>query len=167
MGNVQYAVGPAWIQNGGHTADSFAALAEIALCELRTLGANAEIVCGPISTGGLGDALKNFKVFEATIRTLQGEGRVIFNQMPFEHGLGRLRQRWEAKHGATGYCLPILEEFYAPLFASRLITIGHFIHGWESSFGARWEHEELQKHGAQISYLSSEWLQDLDILEGF
>ena len=160
---MQYAVGPAWFQDDGYQANSFAALAEIGIIKLQELGANSEIVCGPISTGGFGNAKTNFKVFNAAITRLIAEGHKIFNQMPFEGGLGRLRLLWERERDNTGYCMPILTEFYGPLFETRLITLAHFIPGWESSFGAKWEHDELQKLGARIQYLSKEWIAELCI----
>jgi hypothetical protein len=161
---MQYTTGPAWLQEGGYIADTFESLAEIGLAQLRILGPNSEIVCGPISTGGLGDAVKNFQVFNATISALTRLGYKIFNQAPYESGLGKLRQKWE-QAGNTGYCTPILTEFYLKLFETGLITVGHFIPGWESSFGATWEHDEMQRLGVKINYLTPEWIASLGMVK--
>ena len=157
---MQYAVGPAWLQEDRFNADSFAALAEIGLAELKKLGSGLGIVCGPISTGGLGDAEKNFEVFNAAIWSLQRKGHKLFVQIPYEGSLGRLRQRWEADNPEnTGYCMPILTEFYGPLFKSGLIDFSWFIPGWQSSFGATWERNELQELGVGIVDLTPDWIQ--------
>lgn len=52
------------------TADSFAELLPIALKELQKFPHGAEMVCGPISTGGRGNPQANLAVFNATIRRL-------------------------------------------------------------------------------------------------
>ena len=160
----QYAVGPAWIQEEGIVADSFEELSEIGVAKLHEIGTEVGIVCGPLSTGGLGNALDNFNVFKATIEELGRQGHTIFNQMPFESSLGRLRQRWEAEQeGVVGYCMPILTHFYAPLFGTGRITKSFFIPRWESSFGARWEHEKMLEHTIEIIYLPADWAKTIQL----
>jgi hypothetical protein len=140
-------------------AQSFENLAHIALAELQSLGDNVSIVCGPITTGGRGSIKENVRVFGACISKLSETG-VLFNQVPYEGSIARLREVWE-KEGNTGYCMPILETFYAALFASGHITKAYFIPGWESSFGARWEHDKMKEHGVEIIYLTPEWVENI------
>jgi hypothetical protein len=51
------------------------------------------------------------------------------------------------------YPMPILEEFYLPLYQSGRIKKFFFVSGWESSFGATWEHDRAKELGIEIHYL--------------
>ena len=145
-----YVEGPRELQSEGETAPSFIELADKAVDSLKARRQQClSIVCGPITTGGTGNQVHNFEIFNAAIRGLERRGVGIFNQVPYEFGLRRLALEWEAR-GNTGYCLPILEVFYARLFESGFITQGWFIPGWQSSFGARWEREKLSSRGCII-----------------
>lgn len=129
------------LQTDGVEAESFEALADIAVANLKGQS-NLVMVCGPITTGGTGNQTYNFQVFNATLRGLEHRGKKLFNQVPYEFGLRRLMFKWDAA-GNDGYCMPILEVFYARVFESGAISEGWFIPGWRSSFGARWEREKL------------------------
>lgn len=153
-----YADGPRELQTDGITADSFEALADIAVASLAGKK-GLSIACGPISTGGTGNQLRNFEVFNATIRGLERRGVSLFNQVTYEYGMRHLAHAWEAE-GNIGYCMPILTVFYARLFESGAIVEGWFIPGWQSSLGARWEREKLTREQCVIHDLSRE-----DILE--
>ena len=155
----QYPVDEAWISQQGFEAESFPALSLNAVDRLRKAGPSA-IVCGPISTGGYGSAAANFAVFNKVIVALQARGVKVFSQMPYEAGIGKLRQAWQ-EAGNTGYCMAILEEFYAPLFATGLFSAAFFIPEWESSFGACWEHAECHRLGIRIYYLKRSWIASL------
>ncbi len=152
-----------WLARECSKADSFADLVPIALTELQKFGAGAEVVCGPISTGGRGSLEKNFEVFGATIKGLQREGRPIFSQVPYEERIFFFRTRWQQEDLSREgqYYMPILTEFYHPLIRSGLIKAGHFIPGWESSFGARWERTELKSMGAKINDLTNNWIDEI------
>lgn len=143
--------------------DSFAELIPLALEELKKFSDGAEIVCGPISTGGRGNIDENVRVFSLTIRALQAEGRPIFSQIPYEERIFFFRKRWQDSDPANNgkYYLPILEEFYRPIMEAGRIRKAWFIPGWESSFGARWERERLTENGAEIQDLSEEWIEEL------
>ena len=162
MGKINYVQGPPGLQSEGITAGSFAELAEIGIEHVRRMGNNVEVVCGPISTGGLGSSEKNFEVFVGAIRAFKTMGHNLFDQSPFEFGLGKLRQKWEAEHpDDTGYCMPILTEFYGPVFETGLIRTAWFIPGWQSSFGASWEHDKMIRQEIEIRYLAPEWIEHL------
>lgn len=147
-----YAPGPRELQTHGIDAETFEALADKAVANLQGMN-GLGMVCGPITTGGTGNQIHNFEVFNATVRGLERRGNKLFNQVPYEFGLRRLAYKWEAE-GNTGYCMPILSVFYARVFESGAICKGWFIPGWRSSFGARWEREKLATEGCAIHDLS-------------
>lgn len=152
-----YAPGPRELQTQGIEAESFEALAEIGVENLRKQG-ECGVVCGPLSTGGTNHQMHNFEIFNAAIRGLKREGQNIFDQTPYEFGLRRLAFKWE-EEGNKGYCMPILDVFYRKLFESGHIKRGWFIPGWQSSFGAKYEREKLAAHGAAITDLTHEEIQ--------
>lgn len=147
-----YAIGPRELQTHGIDAESFDALAKMAVANLKDMQ-HLGMVCGPITTGGTGNQIHNFEIFNAAVLGLQGREKKIFNQVPYEFGLRRLAHKWEAE-GNTGYCTPILTVFYARVFESGAIDEGWFIPGWRSSFGARWEREKLAEQGCKIHDLT-------------
>lgn len=165
MRAVKYAEGPRELHAEGVTADSFGALAEVALERLRAVGPSG-VVCGPITTGGTGHQILNLEVFNATINGLQRRGERMFTQIPYEFGLRRLAHAWEETEGNTGYCMPILDEFYTRLFESGLITRGWFIPGWSSSFGSQYERKKLSSQKAIVSDLSQEDIRIFLLQEG-
>lgn len=122
-------------------ARSFGDLVPIAIKLLEFFEEPVTIVSGPISTGGFGSRDKNIMAFTAAIRHLQQRGRSVLDQTPFETALGRLARKW-AETGGQGYCMPILTEFYGPVFRSGRIARIAFMRDWESSFGAQWERRE-------------------------
>lgn len=158
-----YADGPRELQSSGMAADTFEALADIAVRSLH--GSHGlSMVCGPISTGGTGNQMHNFEVFNATVRGLERRGKKVFNQVPYEYGLRKLAYQWESD-GNTGYCMPILTIFYARIFESGAISEGWFIPGWQSSFGARWEREKLAREKCRIHDLSRDDISEFLIPE--
>ncbi len=133
-------------------ARTFTELAAIAVHELHQFPGSMHIVCGPITTGGLGSFEANFLRFNEVINDLLAKGYPVFSQIPYEDAIIRLRDEWVAAdpRRAGTYCMPILLEFYASLFDSNKIGHAWFIRGWESSHGARWERERLSTIGVKI-----------------
>ena len=160
---MHYNTDMAWFVNECEKANSFAELIPLALAELDKFPDGAEVVCGPISTGGQGNLEVNFRVFGETISKLIHEGNPIFSQVPYEERIFFFRKRWEnaSPKNVGQYYMPILEEFYHPLIQSGRIRKGWFIPGWESSFGARWERTHLEEIGAEIVELDEEWVEDI------
>ena len=151
-----------WLMGECAKADSFAGLVPLAIAELRKFPDGGEVVCGPISTGGRG-LESNFQIFSHTIKILQQQGRPIFSQVSYEERIFFFRRRWQESDPARAgqYYMPILEEFYHPIIQTGLIRKGWFIPGWESSFGARWEREQLIAMKADIRDLSEEWINNI------
>lgn len=139
---------------------TFRNLAQRAITKIQLTDAR-EIVCGPITTGGTGDPGLNALLFNHAIELLELEGRRMFNQIPFEYRLAQLETKW--KEGNGGYCRPILEEFYRPIFESGYLDCAWFLPGWEASTGAKWEHELLSRLEYEIEYLPERWLYTLDV----
>jgi hypothetical protein len=152
-----------WLKAECARTESLTELGLLAISELRKFPEGSEIVSGPISTGGRGSIETNLKVFSETIVLLQKNGRPIFNQMPYEDQIFLFRKRWwEGDPARTGkYYMPILEDFYLPIFEQRMLNKAWFIPGWESSFGARWERERLVEIGVEICDLDNKWVDEL------
>ena len=106
-------------------------------------------VCGPVGTGGLGSVEKNLEVFNDTIIQLQGKRLNVFDQMPFEDQMQNLKKKFSTEKVVND----ILNDFYLPIFKSGAISAFYFMPNWQTSFGARWEHEEAKKLGIKIVYL--------------
>lgn len=107
-------------------------------------------VCGPIATGGLGSIEANLDVFNETIKKLQKDGINVFDQMPFEEPMQKLKTKLSSK---GKYMNSILTDFYYPIFESGLVSTFYFMPGWQTSFGAKCEHEKAKELGIKIVYL--------------
>ncbi len=130
-------------------AESIDTMRDIAFNVLRRMPAPIGQVCGPISTGGRGTILENLIAFNETIVFLQAEGKIIFDQMPFEAPMQRIKTTLPAGQYATA----LLTDFYLPIFTSGLIKKLYFMPDWESSKGARWEHDQAKQLGIEIEYI--------------
>ncbi len=106
------------------------------------------IVCGPISTGGLGSKEKNIARFSDTIAALKETGLKVFDQIPFEEHIWRIG----ALPGNNAES-ELLSGFYLPLFESGLIKMAYFIPSWESSGGASWEHGQMERLGIKTIHI--------------
>jgi hypothetical protein len=107
-------------------------------------------VCGPIAeTGGLHSVEANLNVFNNTIIQLQKTGLKIFDQMPFENKIQELK----AKMNREDFLRELNDDFYMPIFESKIVSTFYFIPGWETSNGAKFEHEKAKELGIKIVYL--------------
>lgn len=107
-------------------------------------------VCGPIATGGLGSIEANLNAFNETIKKLQNEGLSVFDQIPFEGSMQKLKKKITSKSEVV---TAILTDFYYPIFESGLISAFYFMPNWQTSFGAKCEHEKVKELGIKIVYL--------------
>ena len=136
---------------------TFKELGNLVLEIVHRLPGKVQMVSGPISTGGVGTIEGNKLIFERVIEILATEPAAnIFSQMPFEDKMVELYLDWHAKNPAEKYCRPILDEFYEPLFSSGKVSDLHFIHGWELSTGATWEHDNCDRWNIKRHYLPQE-----------
>ncbi len=116
-------------------ATTFSGLRQVAQRVILKMPRPIVQVCGPISTGGLGNVPDNLQIFQSYIERLQKRGIHVFNQMPFEGPMGRIKLAQTDRSGEKG----ILYDFYLPLFQSGLISKLYFMPNWYDSIGASWE----------------------------
>lgn len=133
------------------SAISYDEMGEVALDILRNMPQPISQVCGPISTGGYDSIEKNIDALNRTILKLVYNGKAVFNQIPFEGPMQDLKER--SRLSPEEARLELLKDFYLPVFESGLVRKLYFIHGWESSFGARWENEQAERLGIEVKYL--------------
>lgn len=134
-------------------AKTFKDLNGIAMRILKKMPQPIVQVCGPITSGGLGSVKKNLHRFNAVIKALDREGFNIFNQLPFENDLYRLRRELSKTRPQKRVDRELLNDFYLPIFESGLVASFFFIPDWKTSFGARWEHRQLERLRLTIIYL--------------
>lgn len=104
-------------------AETVKQMLDIALKVLSRMPEPIEQVCGPISTSGRGSIVENLKFFNETILDLQNKGRIIFDQMPFEEPM----QRIKINLAPGEYAVTLLDDFYLPIFKSGLIKKFYFM----------------------------------------
>jgi hypothetical protein len=143
-------------------AKSFKDLAALTVAMLERRPHSFHMVSGPISTGGVGTRSGNQHVFAAVIERISArDGLPVFSQIPFEDKILELKNAWFEKNPGESYCMPVLLDFYEPIFKSGKIAALHFIHGYESSRGAVWEHDGCDEWKIERRYLSPELSVDL------
>lgn len=130
-------------------AGAYEELTPIALRVMHRIPGSIAMVCGPISTGGLGSIPKNIAAFELAIEKVARSGEPVFTQMPFESVMQDINGKLTPECNASS----LMETFYRPLLESGLIKRLYFLPDWESSTGARWEHELATHLGIEIKYL--------------
>jgi hypothetical protein len=137
---------------------SFEEAAELAVSMLaRISGTGKEIVqiCGPMSTGGLGDLEQNMERFQLAIERAHERGLLVFNQIPFQKVIIRI---CSFEEGRPSYDWDILEIFYRRIFESGYVHRTLFIEGWDSSTGATWERNLVTKLSLVVEEYPMEWL---------
>jgi len=137
-----------------NNASEFRQLAEIGLVVMSRMPQPISQVCGPLSTGGRGSFAENAKLFHVAIKALRERGHNVFDQMIFETAIRRIVLSWNG----NGYCMPILTDFYEPLFRSGMVKKKCFLPDWQSSYGARWEREKAVELGIEIFDIPPDWL---------
>ena len=140
-----------------HRFVSYSQASEFAMEKLKRLPQPVVQVCGPLTTGGRGSFQANVQMMHQGICLLVTQGKVIFDQRPFEVPMFKVLQ----SRKNSGYDHSLLEEFYLPLFESGLIKEFHFLPGWQSSTGAKWEHKQACKLKIDIFYISELMLQEV------
>lgn len=146
-------------------AASFEDLASIALTILVRMQAEQKDVhqiCGPISTGGLGNKEANLRRFQNAIIVAKRRGLLVFDQMPFEGVIGRLATEHRERSGTNAYCEEILTVFYKNVFGSGVIKTAHFLPDWQTSHGTTWERKHLAEIGIGIAEYPVEWMAEVD-----
>lgn len=140
-----------WTEDIKKEADNVKTLEELSALSLRilkTLPRPILLVCGPISTGGLGSIDANLMKLNETVYKAINSGESVFDQTPFEDAVKRLRKEFNDTDGTK-----TLEAFYRPLLESGFISEMRFLPDWQSSKGATWEHKFAEDHGIKIVHL--------------
>ncbi len=117
-----------------------------AITDIRALQGPVVQVCGPITTGGHGSVAANIAALRTAIEYLQAHNIAVFDQTKYEEPFKRILDN------SRSYDERVLHEFYEPLFVNGHINELVFLPRWQSSFGARWEHERGKVHGLAIHY---------------
>lgn len=133
-------------------AKTFTDLCQIALRIIQKIPQPIGEVCGPITSGGHGSIEKNLAVFSAAIKKLTDQEKNIFDQVVFED---RMKKIWESKNRDND---ALLREFYLPIFESGFIKTLYFLSDWQTSTGARWEHEQGKRLNIEIVYLPDDFV---------
>lgn len=146
-------------------ADSFPALARIAIKHhLEVHGGIIHFASGPVSTGGAGNKEENLhRLAHASRKLTEMYGFVMFDHPIWEDRIKVLAARWEAKPGNSGYCWPIMKDFYRRLFNQKALKVQGLwlLPEWGTSTGARDEKEVCVKNNIPINYLAPSIFSDL------
>ena len=141
------------LEQAGSSLEALAAVAVTILTRLpqRSL----HFASAPITTGGVGTIEKNMLVLRRCIEYLVHHWQLdVFSQFPFEAPLRAFYDQWMLTAQPNEYCWPILNVFYKRIFEAQRFGTVHFIHGYESSTGARWEFDQCDTHGITRKFLS-------------
>ncbi len=129
-------------------AGTYESLRDIAIRVLHAMPTQASMVCGPISTGGLGSIEDNLSRFNHAISLLVSCNVNVFTQMPFEEAIRRIRgTELPYQSGLT-----LLETFYLPIFRSGRVSRLCFLPDWETSLGTKWEHKQGIELRLELTY---------------
>ncbi len=132
-------------------------LCDIALEVKSRMPEEIHLISGSITSGGVGSIEGNWLVFRRTIEHLIVHERLnVFSVHPFQAGMHSYHTEWARRAKPGDYCWDILFEFYLPFFTSCTSAMFHFIHGYESSRGATWEHQQCLGRGFKRRYLPAE-----------
>lgn len=144
-------------------AESFETLADIASNVLQRMSPPVSQLCGPISTGGLGDIRQNGALFARGVETLRRHGYNPFDQTPLQASFEHLARAWRHLRPENGrsYCTPILEVVYRRVFESGRIKLAFFLPDWHTSFGATWERQTCAELGIQVGEFPRDWYENI------
>jgi len=145
-----------WLEEDLESVKSAKTFADLFVVALRVLNRMEQPIielCGPVSNGGRGSRNANIEYFEeSTVRLIQS-GKIIFNIVPFEN---KIEEIWLAEE-AAGKTPTLFEDFYFPIFESGFIAEGYFLPDWETSAGAKKEHDKLAELNIPLTHLSPDW----------
>lgn len=138
-------------------AESFNEAAEIALIILGRMKQSSDVIvqiCGPMTTGGLGNLEDNMALFALAVETASANGLTVFNQGVFQDAMVRIYPFQPDKP----YPMHLLEEFYRKIFESKHISKLIFLPSWHTSIGTKWEREIAPVLGMETEDYPAKWL---------
>ena len=139
-------------------AESFSDFLPIALRVIDRMSQPVVMISGPISTGGRGSIEENQHLLSAAVDLAYAKGTSVFDQNPFQ--LQMLEILKKCTH--DGYCFDLLNDFYKPIFESTKVARMYFLPDWQTSTGAKWEHEQCERLGIEALLYPQEWLRELE-----
>lgn len=106
-------------------------------------------VSGPLTSGGYGYD-ENLRRFLIAQETLRAEGYTVFDYFDGnydERQIIPLKLPWEE----------VMEHYHVPIMETGLLSVMFIMPLWESSNGAKVEHDFALKTGMTINYLPEKW----------
>jgi hypothetical protein len=101
------------------SAQTFEDLVAVALDDIAKLGRPRGMVCGPLTSGGLGNFKTNIDAMQERIDVLKAEGLIIFEQTAYEDDLQRIKKNYDPRTVES----TLLETFYGTIFGRGEIDI--------------------------------------------
>ncbi len=129
-------------------AKTYDELAVVGIKVLKSMPQPIGMVCGPVTSGGVGNVKENIRRLKYAMHKLTQEGKIIFNQAQFEDAMREFLTTYGKTKEESN--LILLEGFYKRVFESGLLKILYFMPDWQSSFGATWEREQGKRLGLEI-----------------
>ncbi len=139
-------------------ATSYAELVPVALSVIKRMPSPVAMLSGPVSTGGRGSIEENLHLLSAAVDLAYAKGVMVFDQNPFESKLHEIK----ASLPSNGYAQAILDDFYLPIFESRLVSKMYFLPDWQTSTGATWERAQCERLSIEIIEYPPDWLKELE-----
>lgn len=133
-------------------ATKFGQLVDVAYHVIARMAKPVGMVCGPLTTGGMGNTEANMAHFGHAIAYLRRKGFSVFSQLPFQQAMSEIKN--SMREGAVE---ALLNEFYLPLLQLNLLSYLVFLPGWQESVGASWEREKALEFGIPILDLPESW----------
>jgi hypothetical protein len=155
-----------------HASETLRHLANVGIRMVQELqdhspDGSVTILSGPMTTGGVGSFEGNIHLFEHAIDVVREHGYIVFNQLPFQHGLIRIlnlhkdKVFFEPGGDPKTYPQQILDGFYWPLFEARGLDHLLLLPTWVTSNGST---QELTKAfdigGIKIEEIHDDWYQE-------
>jgi hypothetical protein len=130
--------------------DILKTLAGGAIERLKVLPQPVVRVSGPLTSGGYGydENLSRFLIAQAKLRE---EGYTVFDYFEGNHD-----ERQIIELGISDW-KEVMEYYHNPIMATGLIKTVFMMPKWETSNGAKWEHEFAKKSGLSIRPIPDEW----------
>jgi hypothetical protein len=131
---------------------------KLAAALINSIPDGVEMVFGPVKSGGVmhnGHPYfrGNLCVIEKTIPLVQaGTERTVLDYILFKPFIDEHRLIWLEKHKRSPgtFHEPLINDFFALMFATKKIEVGHFVHGWGHDRLAKFAHRTLEKQKKTI-----------------
>lgn len=134
-----------------------AAVIRHVLGKMKKDGRSIVQICGPMTTGGLGNMEDNVLRLKRAIVVAEERGILVFNQTHLQEAISRIAEETKLPVGSSGYYSEIIQPFYGVVFGSG-VREGWFLPGWEDSNGCVLERQMLRNFDLLAKDYPVEWL---------